>query len=100
MILEIATLLIRAGNEENFEKDFFVAGQYICAVKGYMGHSLQKCMEQQNKYVLLVRWENLDAHITGFRQSPGYTEWKRMLHHYYDPFPVVEHYEMVFQNGE
>ncbi|MHB8436019.1 MAG: antibiotic biosynthesis monooxygenase, partial [Acidimicrobiales bacterium] len=24
-----------------------------------------------------------------------YEEWRRLLHHFYEPFPVVEHYEQV-----
>jgi len=28
----------------------------------------------------------------GFRGSERYAEWKRLLHHFYEPFPVVEHY--------
>jgi hypothetical protein len=28
----------------------------------------------------------------GFRTSPQYQEWKALLHHFYDPFPIVEHF--------
>jgi heme-degrading monooxygenase HmoA len=45
--------------------------------------------------VLLVRWESLEAHEVGFRKSAQYQEWKRLLHHFYEPFPVVSHYEAV-----
>ena len=38
----------------------------------------------------------LEAHTVGFRGSPQYAEWKRLLHHYYDPFPTVEHYAPVY----
>ena len=36
-----------------------------------------------------------EDHEVGFRQSPQYLAWKRLLHHFYDPFPVVEHFELV-----
>jgi heme-degrading monooxygenase HmoA len=42
--------------------------------------------------LLLVEWETLEAHTQGFRQSDRYAEWKQKLHHFYDPFPLVEHY--------
>jgi len=48
-----------------------------------------------NRYVLLVHWTSLEAHTIGFRGSPEYQDWKRLLHHFYDPFPIVEHYEHV-----
>lgn len=95
MILEVAILNVKSGREEQFEKDFAKAGEYISATKGYVNHSLLKCLEQDNKYILHVYWEQLEDHTIGFRQSAQYLEWKALLHHYYDPFPMVEHYETV-----
>jgi len=41
---------------------------------------------------LLVNWATLEAHTEGFRGSLEYQDWKKLLHHFYDPFPTVEHY--------
>ncbi|HTB99372.1 MAG TPA: antibiotic biosynthesis monooxygenase [Ferruginibacter sp.] len=98
MILEVAILFVKHGEEENFEKDFAIAGQYISSIEGYIGHSLRKCIEQNNKYILLVDWKDLESHTIGFRQSEQYKEWKKLLHHYYDPFPIVEHFETIQEN--
>lgn len=98
MILEVAILNVKSGQEKQFEIDFDIAGQFISSIKGYVKHSLRKCLEQHNKYILLVDWENLEDHTVGFRQSLEYLEWKKMLHHYYDPFPTVEHYETIIEN--
>ena len=62
---------------------------------GYLSHELQRCLEHADRSVLLVRWESLEAHQVGFRQSAGYQDWKALLHHFYDPFPTVLHYEAV-----
>lgn len=98
MILEVAILNVKEGREREFERAFLLAGQYISAIKGYIRHSLRKCLEQDNKYILLVDWESLEAHTVGFRESVQYLEWKKLLHDYYDPFPVVEHYELLIEN--
>jgi heme-degrading monooxygenase HmoA len=95
MILEAAVLNVRAGQEPAFEEAFRSASPLIAAAPGYLGHELQRCVETKGRYLLLVRWQTLEAHTVGFRQSAAYQEWKRMLHHFYDPFPVVEHYETV-----
>jgi heme-degrading monooxygenase HmoA len=95
MILEVAILNVIEGREKQFEDDFKIAGQYISSIKGYVRHSLRKCIEQENKYILLVEWENLEDHTIGFRESEQYLEWKKLLHNYYDPFPIVEHYETI-----
>lgn len=98
MILETAILFVKKEQQLLFEQDFSIASKYISSINGYLGHSLRKCMEQENKYILLVDWEKLEDHTLGFRASDAYLEWKKLLHHYYRPFPVVEHYEMVLEN--
>ncbi len=95
MILEVAILQVRPGMNHRFETDFQTASDYLQTINGYKGHSLQKCVEHDQKYILLVRWNQLEDHTIGFRQSKEYQKWKDLLHHYYDPFPTVEHYEMV-----
>ncbi|MHA8059911.1 antibiotic biosynthesis monooxygenase family protein [Aquirufa beregesia] len=95
MIVEVAVLQVKNGQEALFESDFILASQYISSISGYLSHSLLKCMEQENKYILVANWEKLEDHIIGFRQSPQYVLWKELLHHYYDPFPIVEHYQGV-----
>jgi heme-degrading monooxygenase HmoA len=95
MVLEVAILDVKPGQEVRFEGDFAVASRCISTINGYLSHELHRCLEKPNRYILLVRWETLEAHIEGFRKSPQYLEWKRLLHHYYDPFPTVEHYSCV-----
>jgi heme-degrading monooxygenase HmoA len=97
MILEAAVLNVRAGEEQAFEQAFRAASPLIAATPGYIGHQLQRCLETKGRYLLLVQWETLEAHTIGFRQSPAYLQWKTQLHHFYDPFPVVEHYESVLE---
>ncbi len=98
MILEVAVLNVIPEKTTEFEINFKVAQKIISLIKGYKGHELQKCLEVPNRYILLVKWENLEDHLTGFRKSPDYVEWKRLLHHFYSPFPLVEHYELIYEN--
>lgn len=95
VILEVAILNVIDGKQDQFEVDFYNAGKYISSIKGYIKHSLSRCIEQEKKYILLVEWESLEDHTISFRQSEQYQHWKQLLHHYYDPFPTVEHYERI-----
>ena len=95
MILEVALLDVKPGQEPAFEAAFAEAASIIAAMPGYLGHELQRCLERANRYALLVRWQRLEDHTEGFRKSPEYQRWKALLHHFYDPFPTVEHYELV-----
>jgi len=67
--------------------------------EGYLSDELHRCLELHGKYLLLVRWTTLEAHTVTFRQSLEYQEWKQLLHHFYDPFPVVEHFEEVISTA-
>jgi len=95
MILEVAILNIKEGMTEAFEKDFEQACPFIQNNPGYISHELQRCIENAHRYILLVKWESLEDHEDGFRKSANYGPWKKLLHHYYDPFPIVEHYEAL-----
>jgi heme-degrading monooxygenase HmoA len=95
MILEVALLQVKIGMEEEYEKSFRKASNIISSMKGYISHELQRCMEVEGKYLLLVKWESLEDHTVGFRQSNEYQEWKALLHHFYHPFPMVEHFERI-----
>ena len=93
MILEVAILNIKEGLSQEFEQTFEVAQDIISPMKGYISHQLKKCVEEDDKYILLVNWETIEDHEIGFRQSEEYKQWKALLHHFYEPFPAVEHYK-------
>ena len=95
MILEVAALQVRSGQSEAFEAAFREAQSIIASMPGYLSQELQRCLEREGHYLLLVRWESVAAHEEGFRKSPQYQRWKQLLHHFYDPFPTVNHYEQV-----
>jgi heme-degrading monooxygenase HmoA len=99
MILEIAILKIKPGMNQQFEIAFVEAVQIIRSMKGYISHDLQKCLEIENQYLLLINWQTIEDHTIGFRQSPEYQTWKKLLHHFYDPFPIVEHYQTVIDTN-
>lgn len=95
MILEAAILQVKEGMESEFEESFRKASHIISSMKGYISHELNKCFEAEGKYLLLAKWESLEDHTIGFRQSAEYQEWKNLLHHFYNPFPVVEHFQRL-----
>ena len=96
MILEVAILDVKPGLGKEFEIAFTTASTIIASMPGYISHELQRCVETANRYILLVQWQRLEDHTVGFRQSPQYQEWRSLLHHFYEPFPTVEHYEVIF----
>ncbi|MFI6869761.1 antibiotic biosynthesis monooxygenase family protein [Nocardia sp. NPDC050406] len=95
MILEHALLPVRPGRSAEFEAAFAAAQPIIAGMPGFRSLSLTRCVERPDTYLLLVAWERLEDHTEGFRGSAEYQQWKRLLHHFYEPFPVVEHFSPV-----
>ena len=96
MITEIAVLNIKKDESRLFEIAFQKAQRIIISMKGCIEYELLKCLEQEDKYLLIVRWQTLEDHTEGFKKNKMYSEWKELLHHFYDPFPNVEHYQKIF----
>jgi heme-degrading monooxygenase HmoA len=94
MILEVAILDVGKGTCDDFEAAFREASPLIASMPGCIAHELRRCLEKPNRYILLVKWQTLEAHTVGFRQSAEYRRWRALLHKFYDPFPVVEHYDL------
>ena len=91
-ILEHAVLNVRPGAEKEFESAIGRVRPLIELTQGFQRMELRPCVETAGRYLLLVWWESVEAHTHGFRGTARYQEWKAALHHFYDPFPDVQHY--------
>ena len=67
----------------------------VASVPGFRGIRVSRGLERPATYLLLVGWDSVEAHEVGFRGSPPYARWRALLHHFYEPFPVVEHFVAV-----
>ena len=94
-VLEMALLDVRPGMEAAFETAFADASRILATRPGYLSHHLVCSIEHAGRYLLLVNWESLEAHTVGFRGAAEYQQWKRLLHHFYNPFPTVEHFRSL-----
>ena len=101
MILEVAHLDVKPGQSRAFEAAFAQAQLIISSMPGYAGHELRPCIENPSRNLLPVHRERLEDYTQGFRGSPEYRQWEALLHHFYEPFPAVEHYgaSLVVESG-
>ena len=95
VILEHAVLHVRPGEEEAFEAALAEARPIISAAAGFRSIRVARGVESPSQYVLLVEWDSLEDHTEGFRGSTDFQQWRDLLHHFYDPFPTVEHFRPV-----
>ena len=95
--LELATIDIKQGTNADFEKNLEQAQHVISKAEGYISHQFQKCIERDNRYILLIKWVTLEAHTEGFRNSDLFKEWRTFIGSFFDEPPLVEHFELKFE---
>ena len=93
MVLELAILEIQKDKTADFEKNLKKAQAIICQSPGYLSHEFQKCVERDNRYILLIKWTSIEAHNVGFRESELFEEWRALIGEFFAGPPLVEHYE-------
>jgi heme-degrading monooxygenase HmoA len=94
-VIEHAVLPVKPGREAEFETAFAEAKSIIAGMPGFRGLTLSRGVEHPETYLLLVRWDTVGHHEIGFRGSPEYQQWRALLHEFYEPFPVVEHFNEI-----
>ena len=99
MILEIVTIQIKDGQEAAFEQAFKDASHFIAEADGYIAHELRRCLETKGKYVNMVRWQTVDDHMMGFRESERFQQFRAIVAPFYESPSQMNHYEVVMQNS-
>ena len=94
MIIELADF--RAADAADFETAMGELIDVLAVSAGYRGHTVQRSIESPGRYVLLVRWDSVDAHM-GFRDSDRFTTWRERIASHREGI-VVEHFETVLSN--
>ena len=95
MILEVASMKIKPDETSKFEAVFPKAEAIVSSIPGYVSHEMQRRVETKGKYHFLIRWENINAHLVNFRQSPKFQEFRSLLGGFFSEPPVAEHFEAV-----
>jgi quinol monooxygenase YgiN len=91
--LERAIFAIKPGHADQFAAAFADARKIIEAAKGCRGAKLHRGIETPDSFILLVQWDSVEDHMTGFRESPAFTEWRALLGPHFASPPAMEHYE-------
>jgi heme-degrading monooxygenase HmoA len=91
MIHEIATITIDPMRGADFENAVAQARPHFEAAPGYVSFSLQKSIENPGRYLLIVGWASVEAHMVDFRGSEGFQVWRGLVGGFFISPPNVEH---------
>lgn len=91
-VLELAVFTVAPGAEAGFVAAFAQAKSLLTENPGCRSARLTQGVESPSRFVLLVEWDTLDAHLVGFRESPAFGRWRGLLGPFFAAPPDVEHY--------
>jgi heme-degrading monooxygenase HmoA len=95
MVLEIAQLTIKTGQEEAFKAAFAQAALLIRDSAGCNGLDLRRSIEHPNRFLLLIQWDSVKSQEKGAAASPPADDVGALLGPFFDGPPFVEHSESV-----
>ncbi len=92
MVIEHGSINVLPGHEAAFEADFVEAAKVIARSPGFQFVRICRGVERPSTYLLLVGWDTVEDHTTGFRESDLFTQWRAWIGPHFDGTPEVEHY--------
>ncbi len=92
MVLELALIDIREGREEEFAAAYAEAYPIVATSPGCRSVRMTRGVETPTRFVLLVEWDSVDAHLDNFRATERFTRWRALIGPYFDGAPRVEHF--------
>lgn len=93
MVTEFAQFEIKPGMEKDFIAGVEKSKPLFLASEGCFGMGLQRSIEEPQKFMLMVQWESVDAHLVTFRESAAYQQWRANVGHCFAAAPFVWHGE-------
>ena len=100
MIIEVAHIKVLPGHEVKFETAVAKAVEVFSQAKGCVGLHLQRCIESPLEYEAIIRWDTLEDHTVGFRESDLFQQWRALVGPHFDGPPEVKHYEVVMKRAD
>jgi heme-degrading monooxygenase HmoA len=92
MVLEVALIDVQQGREEEFSAAYAKAVQLVATTPGCRSVRMTQGVESPSRFVLLVEWDSVEAHLDNFRATERFTEWRGLIGPYFDGAPRVEHF--------
>ncbi len=95
MVLEVALIDVRGGDEQAFEAAYRKAHETLATTPGCRGVRMTRGIESPSRFVLLVEWDSVEAHENNFRGTDRFPTWRGLIGPYFAHPPVVEHFSDV-----
>jgi heme-degrading monooxygenase HmoA len=95
MVLEVALIDVLAGREDEFAAAYREGHPLLATTPGCRSVRMTRGVESASRFVLLVEWDSVEAHLDNFRATDRFTRWRALLGPFFDGAPRVEHFTDV-----
>jgi heme-degrading monooxygenase HmoA len=92
MVLELALIDVQEGREDEFAAAYARAYPLVASTPGCRSVRMTRGVETPGRFVLLVEWDSIDAHLDNFRATERFQQWRALIGPYFDGAPRVEHF--------
>ncbi|MFB9357087.1 antibiotic biosynthesis monooxygenase family protein [Actinoplanes nipponensis] len=92
MILEVALIDVVPGQEDQFAAAYRTARPVLTGTEGCRSVRMTRGVESPSRFVLLVEWDSVEAHLKNFRDTERFVEWRALIGPHFANPPLVEHF--------
>ncbi|MCW2641778.1 MAG: Antibiotic biosynthesis monooxygenase [Dactylosporangium sp.] len=92
MVIEVALIDVQEGREDEFAAAYAKAKPLVATTPGCRSVRMTRGVETPTRFVLLIEWDSVEAHIDNFRATDRFTQWRGLIGPYFDGAPRVEHF--------
>jgi heme-degrading monooxygenase HmoA len=95
MVLEVALIDVVPGQEGAFAAAYARGQELVATTPGCRSVRMTRGVESPSRFVLLVEWDTVDAHVQNFRATERFTAWRALIGPHFAAPPRVEHFTDV-----
>jgi heme-degrading monooxygenase HmoA len=95
MVLEVALIDVTHGQGDEFAAAYAEAYPILATTPGCRSVRMTRGIESPTRFVLLVEWDTVEAHLDNFRATERFGRWRAILGPHFAAPPVVEHFADV-----
>ncbi len=95
MVLEVGLINVVVGQEAEFAAAYAQAHDTLATTPGCRSVRMTQGIESPSRFVLLVEWDSVEAHLDNFRATERFGTWRGLIGPFFDGPPLVEHFTDV-----
>src|SRR5215210_3812312 len=92
MVLEVALIDVLPGRENEFVAAYRQGHPILAGTPGCRSVRMTRGIESPSRFVLLVEWDSVAAHLENFRATDSFARWRSLIGPHFAGPPRIEHY--------